>query len=774
MAVVCWAEIEAVSIPRTTVCLALTLLLAIPVGGAASGESSESASARAERELSRGDLAGAAASWGDVARLCETSGDHAMRWNALIQRGAALDAIGNTSDALEALREALQVAERSGDMGRTAAARGALGQALLGAGESDEARRELSSALEIAKQTGAQGVRAAVLNNIGNLYAARSEFERAFAAFGESSAVAAETGDGALALPALGNRAWLAAREASPEQAQEWLAVAHSQAEQLSPSHSDARLWIQLGRAAALVSRRDPAIRPKMLRQAHADLSHAVTLATDAEDAGSASWALGHLGELYEEQRRTEEALELTRRALRLAARVSSREALLLWHMQAGRLEHSLRRPDAAISEYQSAAALLAESRFALASGVEAGDVQFRERVSRVHIDLVDLLLQRAAGASDAMLRQRDLERAQLTLEQFKAAELRNYFRDECVAELEASARPVTEISPRVAVVYPVVLPDRLELLVGLPTGLEQFAVPVAQATLEDTVRGFGRNLGLRASRLYLRGSWTLYDWLVAPYHDALVAHDIDTLVFVPGGVLRTIPLAALHDREKFLIEKYAVAVTPGLRLTAPKPLDPRQATFLLGGVTEVPGWEPLPFVGQELAALQKLYGGKVLLDEDFRTERLERELERSEPAVIHLATHAVFTGDPDTSYLVTHDGKLGIDRLSEVVGTLRFRDQPLELLTLSACQTAVGNERAALGLAGVAIRAGARSALGSLWTISDEATQELIVEFYTQLSDPTASKAQALQRAQRKLLAHPKYAHPYYWSPFLLISNWL
>jgi CHAT domain-containing protein len=92
----------------------------------------------------------------------------------------------------------------------------------------------------------------------------------------------------------------------------------------------------------------------------------------------------------------------------------------------------------------------------------------------------------------------------------------------------------------------------------------------------------------------------------------------------------------------------------------------------------------------------------------------------------------------------------------------------------LSACQTAAGDERAALGLAGIALRAGARSALGSLWNISDEATYELVVQFYTALKDPKLSRAAALQRAQLALLAGQRFRHPFYWSPFLIIGNWL
>ena len=114
------------------------------------------------------------------------------------------------------------------------------------------------------------------------------------------------------------------------------------------------------------------------------------------------------------------------------------------------------------------------------------------------------------------------------------------------------------------------------------------------------------------------------------------------------------------------------------------------------------------------------------------------------------------------------------MDRLGDYVGLFKFRDTPLELLTLSACETAQGDERAALGLSGIAIKAGARSALGTLWVVNDEAAAQLVIAFYRQLQDESVSRALALQRAQLELLGTLAYEHPSYWSPFLLISSWL
>ena len=125
-------------------------------------------------------------------------------------------------------------------------------------------------------------------------------------------------------------------------------------------------------------------------------------------------------------------------------------------------------------------------------------------------------------------------------------------------------------------------------------------------------------------------------------------------------------------------------------------------------------------------------------------------------------------------SFVLTFDDKLNMDGIEQLIGLSRFRNNPVELLTLSACQTAAGDDRAALGLAGIAIKAGARSAVATLWFINDQAASTLVTEFYSQLKEGTITKAQAIKNAQVHLIKNTPYQHPYFWSPFLLIGNWL
>ena len=178
--------------------------------------------------------------------------------------------------------------------------------------------------------------------------------------------------------------------------------------------------------------------------------------------------------------------------------------------------------------------------------------------------------------------------------------------------------------------------------------------------------------------------------------------------------------------------------------------------------------------VDDELAAIQNIFGGEVLLNDGFKKSAIKQALFQTQPNVVHIASHAVFGGTAESNFILTYDGHLTIDELAEYAGIAKYRDKPLELLVLSACETAAGDERAVLGMAGAAIKAGARSAVGSLWEIADEAAFQFYVTFYQTLKDTDLSKAAILQKVQLKLLEHKDFRHPYYWAPFLLINNWL
>ncbi|MGA1823906.1 MAG: CHAT domain-containing protein, partial [bacterium] len=330
-------------------------------------------------------------------------------------------------------------------------------------------------------------------------------------------------------------------------------------------------------------------------------------------------------------------------------------------------------------------------------------------------------------------------------------------------------------ISEDTAIVYVIPLMQRLELLLGLPSGMKRVSVPVSADTFAHEVRILRKRLEKRTTREYLPHAQRLYNWLIRPLEADLASQQIRTLVFIPDETLRTIPLAALHDGNDFLISRYAVATTQGLSLIDPSPIKREKLKILLAGLTEsVQGYPALENVSSELHEIYTLYGGTLIINQDFCVSNFKKNMEETAYSGVHIASHGAFESSAQQNYVLAWDDTLSMDQLERFMLRTRFRKTPVELLTLSACETAAGDNRSALGLAGIAIKAGAKSALATLWHINDQASSQLVVEFYRHLYNKSVSKAKALQQAQRAFINDSRYNHPCYWAPFLMIGNWL
>ena len=730
---------------------------------------------QALNSFQRGDFEQAVLSWTEAARLYEAEQKPKEQSNALIHLAQSYQALGQYKEALRNLESSLALAEKLGDRTQTAVALGALGNVYIAAGPPEMALKYLNEGLRIAREVNNQDLSAIILNNLGNLLTAQKKYSEALVAYRESVSLATARNNRSLLIRALVNEATASIQMNQPREAKALLDRALDQIRALEASHEKAVGLINIGLAYDDLRSRLPDSNDSLLLLAHETLSEAGTLADSMGDRRTSSYAWGYLGKLYEDERRYQEALQLTRRATFAAQQINATESLYRWEWQTGRLLTKLGTIDDAIGAYRRAVRTLQSIRPELSVSYGASQISFRETMGPVYFELVDLLLQRAASLREPGQVGPYLIEARETVELFKAAELRDYFRDDCVDTALSKITQLDVLAKSAVVIYPILLPDRIELLVSLPTGLKRVLVPVGAETLTQEVRQFRRRLEKRTTREYLPHAQKLYDWLIRPLESDLASFPIATLVFVPDGALRTIPMAALHDGKQFLVAKYAVGITPSLNLTDPRPIKREDIKLLAVGVTEaVQGFPALPNVSAELQALHTLLGGETLVDKEFLAANLEKKLKDEQFTIVHVASHGEFGNEVDKTFLLTFDEKLSLDRLNQMVGVFRFRDDPLELLTLSACDTAAGDDRAALGLAGIAIKAGARSALATLWNINDEASVDLVVDFYRGLKDPSVSRAVALQRAQLKMLSNPRYEHPGFWSPFLLINNWL
>jgi CHAT domain-containing protein len=262
-----------------------------------------------------------------------------------------------------------------------------------------------------------------------------------------------------------------------------------------------------------------------------------------------------------------------------------------------------------------------------------------------------------------------------------------------------------------------------------------------------------------------------LREWLVTPVEATLKQQKITTIFFVPDGPLRLIPLSALKNDTHYLVEEYAVATLPGLSQFDVAPGHQGAERVLLAGVSEsVQGFERLPGVESELRQLGKQFDAPAMLNDRFSLSEFRREMQRHEYRIVHIASHGEFGGTPEKSFLLTYDRKL---TMNDLLATLSTRGgEPIDLLSLSACHTAEGDDRAPLGLGGVAIKAGVSSALGSLWMVSDKAAERMIPKFYAGLEDKKLGKAEALRQAQLDILQQTDMKHPFFWAPFIIMGN--
>ena len=274
----------------------------------------------------------------------------------------------------------------------------------------------------------------------------------------------------------------------------------------------------------------------------------------------------------------------------------------------------------------------------------------------------------------------------------------------------------------------------------------------------------------------YLSLAQQLYDWLIRPIEAQLQQANPEALVFVLDGSLRNLPMSVLHDGEGFLVERYAIALTPGLQLLELRSLAEQDLQALVVGLSEArDGFSALPNVETEVAAIQTQVPSEVLLNGGFEKAEFATQLTESSFPIVHMATHGQFSSDPEQTFILAWDDRIQAAEFGSLLQQgERQRGNAVELLVLSACETAAGDDRAALGLAGVAVRSGARSTLATLWLVDDAGTSVLMADLYQQLQDTTLTKAAALRQAQLQLLNNEQYQHPFFWAPFVLIGNWL
>ncbi|MFN6463915.1 MAG: CHAT domain-containing protein [Nostoc sp. DedVER02] len=517
-------------------------------------------------------------------------------------------------------------------------------------------------------------------------------------------------------------------------------------------------------------------------------LATSVQQAKSMDDRRSVAYALGALGGLYLENQDLLNAQKLTQEALMLAQAISAGDIAYLWQWQLGYILRIQGDVAGAIASYTEAVNTLKYLRNDLISLNPDVQFSFRDNIEPVYRQLIDLLLQPSSLASkqeSKSISQNNLKQARSILETLQLAELENFFREAC---LKAAPEQIDEIVDKTdataAVIYPIILSDHLDIILKLPNQAELSHYTINKKAKEvesilDKLQQYLRQPDRIKNVQEL--SDRVYSWLIKPLESELESKNIKTLVFVLDGELRNIPMAVLYDNtnKKYLIQKYAISLAPGLQLIEPKTLEKVQLNGLIAGVSEerqIEGrlFPPLKNVEIELQQIQSTISKNTeLVNQTFTKKNLQNQIKQVPYTVVHIATHGEFSSNPDKTFILTWEQLLKVKDFDNLIRLGGQRESSaIELLVLSACETAQGDNRATLGLAGIAVRAGARSTLATLWSVDDESTAQFMSQFYQELENNKVTKAEALRRAQLKLLTD--YEIPYSWAPYILVGNWL
>ena len=748
-------------------------------------------------QLHAGQIQPALASWRNAAQYYTRTNDKLGLIKTQINQAKALQALGSTVQAIDVLHQVNDSLQRESDTQLRATSLRYLAIGLKNIGKLKEAAKVLHQSLRIAPESKEVG---SVWLELGNIYRKQSErarvvgkevlaqkyYDRAKQAYANVAKSDQRSEITPSFLSAQLNQLSLLVETQQVSEAEALLTGFNFP--ELEPSRRNiyarlnyARSLTCLRLSNAVCRREQP--KPEILSD-RTDLEEIIQLIQKAiadsqilQDPIAQAQALSQLAEVYEAVGSYETALEFNQQALLLLEAKFASDLVYPLEWQLGRIYQQQGNIVAATAAYSQAIASLEQVRSSLLFVDPQIQFSFRDRVEPVYREYADLVLTTEDGQLPS---QEDLRTAIKTIDALQVAELENFLGCNLSQLVQLDE---TTVDPTAAQIYPIILPDRLVTIIEIPDRpLVYQEVSIERSQVRETLQALQDNLSQPGKTPeVLSQAKQVYQWLIAPLESLLAANSqIKTLVLIPDSSLRNVPFGALYDGKEYLIEKdYALAISPRLELFAPAPsVEPLKV--LIGGVELAQTIEGINFpaiaqVERELTQIaQEVRTNPPLLNDAFTELNIKQTLEQGKFSAIHWKTHGVFSSDPRETFLVAYQESIRANELQSLVKTASQDGQkPLELLVLSACETAKGDNRAILGLAGLTVRTGARTALSSLWRANDRATTLLMTNFYQQLQ-AGKTKAEALHQAQLYLLREEGYFAPHYWGTYVLVGNWL
>ena len=476
-------------------------------------------------------------------------------------------------------------------------------------------------------------------------------------------------------------------------------------------------------------------------------------------------------------------AAQLTQQALMKAQPIDAPTIAYQWQWQLGRLDMIKGNREGAIAHYNAAVETLEAARKDLLNINTDVRFSFRDNVEPVYRGLVDALLTDDPSTQD-------IEKAVEVIDGLQLAELESFLRCNLGDALQVN-RDLEHIDDKAAFIYPIILRDRLEVIVQFPEQkIESYPQFVSSEIIESKIYDFQDIILNDRGVLSNKSNSLIYQWLFGAIEKKIEEQfDVRTVVFVPDSAFRNLSITALYDEDteterggEYVLEKeYATVLLPSSQLFN---LDkPRQKLKILAvGIDEAQVIDGRAFnalkAQKEIQSLKAILPNtESLLNTQAKLEEINNRIQSTAPSVLHFATHGDFSSDPNETFIVLYQELLQSYKFKTFLEASSKNRNGLDLLTLGACRTATGDNRAILGIAGMAIQAGSKSTLSSLWKVDDVTTSKLMISFYQALSDPEVTTVEALHRAQLSIYRDETTSNlepPKSWAPFLLVGAWL
>jgi CHAT domain-containing protein len=534
---------------------------------------------------------------------------------------------------------------------------------------------------------------------------------------------------------------------------------------QLSPEQS---IQAQLKFAKSLSKTQNKSLQSAAIEYATSALETAKSINSQKLESKS----LGALGQLEPEKSQM-----YFEQALSLAQSINDVDMTYEWQRQLADLYQKQGKYQAAVHIYGTALDSVTQIRNNLFASNSDAQFFYYEKVEPVYRNYMRLLIAKQYPNFERQVIE--------TNQQLQLAQLEDYLK--CGKLDLVALDKIDNLAGASAIIHIIDLDDTIEVFAQFPDSsihhhsanskLVKYHVTALLSILQN------KELLSNGNALIPKHSQVLYKQLIEPLKKSLPSSG--TLVFVPDKSFQSLPMAILHDGKDYLFQHYSSSETLGSRIRQPQTLSQKHSNALIGGISTfapsfndpdaLKGLKPLPDVEAEIADVKKQVNSSIdLLNKEFNTEKFIQELSKKDFNILHLTTHAQFSSIRRRTGFLTWNELVNISQIGTLLKSqAQIHQDAIELLVLSACQTAKGNKMSALGIAGVAAQAGARSIVATLWLVDSKSNVIFMNEFYKNLNKGIP-KAEALRLAQISLINIPEYNNPYHWAPYLLVGSWL